>query len=161
MASRYPKYPKSFDEDEEASLRLAKQLDAELNERSLKAPSSPPRDAHYDASLALAMQLEAEWNSQQHQGQADIEAHFPFATDAINTTSLASLSSVQQVSLRDGAGASRQQSTAKGTFTTLKDFVTFLASKKCHTCNTALIQGQIDIESLFKSWLAGQGKSFS
>lgn len=161
MASRNLKQPRLFDEDEEASLRLAMQLDAELNERSHRAPSSPPRDAHYDASLALAMQLEAEWNGPQEQDQADVETQSPFAADAISMTSLSPFSTIPQVSLRGGAGDYRQQTTATGTFMTLKDFITFIAGKKCHKCNTALIQGQTDVESLFKSWLAGQGKSFS
>jgi hypothetical protein len=159
MASRNLKHPRVFDEDEEASLRLAKQLDAELNERSLIEPSSQPRDVHYDASLALAMQLEAEWNGPQQQGQADVETQSPFAADTINMTSLSLFSTIPQVPLRGGAGDYRQQTTANGTFTTLKKYVTFLAGKKCHKCNTALIQGQTDVESLFKGWLAGQGKS--
>lgn len=152
MASRNLGYSGLPENDEEASLRLARQLDAELN----AAPKSTSLNPDYDASLALAMQLEAEWNSLQ--GQVNFEEQSTFANNTPDTASLSPFSAPPEVSLRGGGGNSHQQAASSGTFRTLNDFISYLRARKCTQCSTLLIQGQTDVDSLFNSWLAGQGK---
>ncbi|KAF2867286.1 hypothetical protein BDV95DRAFT_647791 [Massariosphaeria phaeospora] len=55
----------------------------------------------------------------------------------------------------------QQDSEAPKGFTTFPEFITYLASRKCPKCSTALIQSPRDIMGLFESWLSGKAQPSS
>ncbi|KAF2270792.1 hypothetical protein CC78DRAFT_588598 [Lojkania enalia] len=159
----------STDHDQDAaSLRLAMQLDAELNGNPQPGHQSTGTD--FDADLAFAMQLDDQLNSRHHISALES----PFDEDSEQDQELSNLGPDGEPSIRGGgrlgkeSGKSnyhdhrRHHSSSVSTsspriFATFAEFATHMQSQKCAKCSSTLIQNQKDIEDLFKGWLTGQG----
>ncbi|KAF2467196.1 uncharacterized protein BDR25DRAFT_395341 [Lindgomyces ingoldianus] len=165
-------------EDDEASLRLALQLHEEMNGDialpvTKTAPKSfvtiVPHGDDCDADLAYAMQLSAELNG----GQASATLQTfeppnygpPLDSPGFSSTSNASIRGVagyEGGKLHPYHDEHRSNSTSTSrTFTTFNEFASHVRTRKCALCNTKLINGQQDIEELFKSWLNGKSAASS
>lgn len=143
-------YPTHSSNDDEASLRLAMQLDAEWNQGGATSPpKSPRRDADYDASLALALQLNDEFNHPEYSEADDEISYAPPLDDGTKVYSFPP----GEATLRGGAGDLASQTSASRTIGTLKDFINIVASRKCSKCNAGLIGSTADVDKLFKGWV--------
>ncbi|KAF2110227.1 hypothetical protein BDV96DRAFT_584595 [Lophiotrema nucula] len=145
-------------DDEDASLRLARELDAQLNgSHDSPQPRAVPRpQSELDADLAYAMQLDAEMNgSNQHSSTVN---------DAPNTYSADHdhYRSQPEVSIRGGGkpdeqyGVSQTGTGPGRTFSAYSDLAQYILSRGCTKCRTPVINSPDQVTGLFSAWIKGQ-----
>jgi len=141
-------------DDDEASLRLAVQLDAELNGHcSVHSPAPVPlHQPDLDADLAFAIKLDYELNQSEQTRPTE-------SVDLTGSSSPLFLPASSPPSFLRGGGKEDTEMSKPKSLSTLKDFLDTVVARRCTKCNTQLVSSATDVEKLFQPWVDGTGKS--